>query len=70
MVERPETKFIGNQLPQGVEHVWRYRLTFGGARRKSVCMKPPTTRHAGDLVYIMEEVVEGNKWYVACEGHL
>ena len=33
-----------------------------------VCMEPPSTTHAGDLMFIMEEVVEGNKWYVAYEG--
>ena len=27
-----------------------------------------STTHAGDLMFIMEEVVEGNKWYVAYEG--
>ena len=32
------------------------------------CMEPPSTTHAGDLMFIMEEVVEGNKWYVAYEG--
>ena len=31
-------------------------------------MEPPSTTHAGDLMFIMEEVVEGNKWYVAYEG--
>ena len=33
-----------------------------------MCMEPPSTTHAGDLMFIMEEVVEGNKWYVAYEG--
>ena len=35
VVERPETIFIGtaNQVVQGVEHVWRYKLTFVGAER-------------------------------------
>ena len=36
--------------------------------RMYVCMEPPSTTHAGDLMFIMEEVVEGNKWYVAYEG--
>ena len=31
-------------------------------------MEPPSATHAGDLMFIMEEVVEGNKWYVAYEG--
>ena len=35
---------------------------------KELCMEPPSTTHAGDLMFIMEEVVEGNKWYVAYEG--
>ena len=70
VVERPETIFIGtaNQVVKGVEHVWRYKLTFVGAERMYVCMEPPSTTHAGDLMFIMEEVVEGNKWYVAYEG--
>ena len=50
------------------KHVWRYKLTFVGAERMYVCMEPPGTTHAGDLMFIMEEVVEGNKWYVAYEG--
>ena len=70
VVERPETIFIGtaNQVAKGVEHVWRYMLTRVGAERMYVCMEPPSTTHAGDLMFIMEEVVEGNKWYVAYEG--
>ena len=70
VVERPETIFIGtaNQVAKGVEHVWRYKLTRVGAERMYVCMEPPSTTHAGDLMFIMEEVVEGNKWYVAYEG--
>ena len=70
MVERPEMIFIGtaNQVAKGVEHVWRYKLTFVGAERMYVCMEPPSTTHAGGLMFIMEEVVEGNKWYVAYGG--
>ena len=70
VVERPETIFIGtaNQVAKGVEHVWRYKLTPVGAERMYVCMEPPSTTHAGDLMFIMEDVVEGNKWYVAYEG--
>ena len=70
VVERPETIFIGtaNQVAKGVEHVWRYKLTRVAAERMYVCMEPPSTTHAGDLMFIMEEVVEGNKWYVAYEG--
>ena len=72
VVERPEMIFIGiaNQVAKGVEHVWRYKLTRVGAERMYVCMEPPppSTTHAGDLMFIMEAVVEGNKWYVAYEG--
>ena len=59
VVERPETIFIGtaNQVAKGVEHVWRYKLTPVGAERMYVCMEPPSTTHAGDLMFIMEEVV-------------
>ena len=48
--------------------MWRYKLTFVGAERMYVRMETPSTTHAGDLMFIMEEVVEGNKWYVAYEG--
>ena len=48
--------------------MWRYKLTRVGAERIYVCMEPPSTTHAGDLMFIMEEVVEGNKWYVTYEG--
>ena len=70
VVERPETIFIAtaNRVAKGVEHVWCYKLAFVGAERMYVCMEPPSTTHAGDLMFIMEEVVEGNKWYVAYEG--
>ena len=70
VVERPATIFIGtaNQFAKGVGHVWRYKLTVVGAERIYVCMEPPSTTHAGDLMFIVQEVVEGNKWYVAYEG--
>ena len=70
VVERPATIFIGtaNQFAKGVGHVWRYKLTFVGAERIYVCMEPPSTTHAGDLMFIVQEVVEGNKWYAAYEG--
>ena len=63
VVERPETIFIGtaNQVAKGVEHVWCYKLSFVGAERMYVCMDPPSTTHAGDLMFIMEEVVEGKQ---------
>ena len=70
VVERPETIFIGtaNRVDKGVEHVWRYKLTVVGAERMYVRLEPPVTTHAGDCMFIMEEVVEGQKWYVAYEG--
>ena len=70
VVERPETIFIGaaNRVAKEVEHVWRYKLTVVGAERMYVCLEPPSTTHAGDCMFIMEEVVEGQKWYVAYEG--
>ena len=63
VVARPETIFIGtaDRFAKGVEHVWCYKLTFVGAQRMYVCMEPPSTTHAGDLMFIMEEVVEGKK---------
>ena len=47
VVERPETIFIGtaNRVAKGVEHVWRYKLTFVGAERMYVCMEPPIALH-------------------------
>ena len=44
------------------------KLTVVGAERMYVCLEPPVTTHAGDCMFIMEEVVEGQKWYVAYEG--
>ena len=67
-VLRRSSLWTANQVAKGVEHVWRYKLTPVGAERMYVCMEPPSTTHAGDLMFIMEEVVEGNKWYVAYEG--
>ena len=70
VVERPSTIFIGtaNRFAKGVEHVGCYKLTFLGAERIYVCMEPPNTTHAGDCMFIVPEVVEGSKWYVAYEG--
>ena len=52
-MERPETIFIAaNQVAKGVEHVWRYKLTRVGAERMYVCMDPPSTTHAGDLMFL------------------
>ena len=41
-------------------------LTRVGAERMYVCMEPPSTTHAGDLMFIMEEVVEGTSgmWHM------
>ena len=41
VVDRPEKIFIGtaNRVAKGVEHVWRYKLTFVGAERMYVCME-------------------------------
>ena len=53
VVARPETIFIGtaSRFAKGVEHVWQYKLTFVGAQRMYVCMEPPSTTHAGDLMF-------------------
>jgi len=69
VLERPETMIIGiaNQVAKGVEHVWRYKLILL-VLSTYVCMEPPSTIHARDLMFIIEEVVDGNKWYVAYEG--
>ena len=42
---------LANQVAKGVEHVWRYKLTRVGAERMYVCMEPPSTTHAGDLMF-------------------
>ena len=69
-MERLATIFIGiaNRFAKGVEHVWCYKLIFIGTECIYVCMEPPSTTHAGDCMFIMPEVVEGSKWYVAYEG--
>ena len=61
-------EIVVERFAKGVEHVWRYKLNRVGAECIYVCMEPPSTIHAGDLMFSMEEVVEGNKWYVAYEG--
>ena len=70
VVERPETIFFGiaNRFAKGVEHVWRYKLTFVGAERIYVCMEPPSTTHAGDCMFILPEVVEGKMRYRTYKG--
>ena len=34
-----------SRFAKGVEHVWRYKLTFVGAERIYVCMEPPSATH-------------------------
>ena len=53
--ERPETIFIGteNRFRKGAGHVWRYQLSFVGDQRVYVCLQPPSTTHAGDVMFIV-----------------
>ena len=62
VVERPANIFIGtsSRFAKGVGYVWRYVLTTVGPERIYVCMEPPSTTHAGDCMFIVPEVVEGN----------
>ena len=41
--------------------MWRYVLTTVGPGRIYVCMEPPSTTHAGDCMFIVPEVVEGEQ---------
>ena len=44
--------------------MWRYKLTFVGAERIYVCMEPPSTTHAGDLMFIYPGRSRGGKQVV------
>ena len=63
VVERPATIFIGtsSRFAKGVGYVWRYVLTTVGPERIYVCMEPPSTTHAGDCMFSVPEVVEGEQ---------
>ena len=70
VVERPATIYIGTsgRFAKGVGHVWRYVLTTVGPERIYVCTDPPSTTHAGDVMFIVAEHVNGTLWHVAYEG--
>jgi len=70
VVKRPATICIGiaNQFSKGVGHVWCYKLIFVGAERIYVHMEPSSTTYIENLMFMVQEVVEENKWYVAYEG--
>ena len=60
--ECPETIFIGtrSRFAKGAGHVWRYQLSDVGAQRIFVCLQPPSTTHAGDVMFIVPQV-EGER---------
>ena len=69
---RPATIYIGTaaRMRKGVAHVWRYDLVHVGADRFYVCQTPPSTTFPGDVMFIVQEQVGGQTWYVAYEGRV
>ena len=65
--ECPETIFIGtrSRFAKGAGHVWRYQLSDVGAQRIFVCLQPPSTTHAGDVMFIVPQV-EGETVAACC----
>jgi len=70
VVERPATIFIGtaNQFVKGVGHVWRFHLTFVGAKRIYVCMEPPSRTQTE--MFIVQEVVKETRTMWRVKGAL
>ena len=68
--ERPETIFIGtrSRFRKGAGHVWRYELSSVGSQRIYVCLQPPSTTHANDVMFIVPQVEGDRVFYVAYEG--
>ena len=62
-MKRPATTFIGtaNGFAKEIGHMWCYKLILVGTERIYVYMEPPSTIHAGDFMFIVQEVGEGNK---------
>eukprot|EP00438_Fugacium_kawagutii_P007269 Skav211174 [mRNA] locus=scaffold1363:257676:258071:- [translate_table: standard] len=66
----PETIFIGtlSDFMHGADHVWRYQLKWVGDQKIYMCLEPPSTTRAGDIMYIVRHL-EGEKvFHVAYEG--
>ena len=70
--ERPETIFIGteNRFRKGAGHVWRYQLSSVGDQRVYVCLQPPSTAHAGDVMFIVPQLEGERVFHVAYEGRV
>ena len=54
--ERPQTIFIGtrSRFRKGAGHVWRYELSSVGSQRIYVCLQPPSTTHANDVMFTID----------------
>ena len=70
--ERPQTIFIGtrSRFRKGAGHVWRYELSSVGSQRIYVCLQPPSTTHANDVMFIVPQVEGDRVFYVAYEGRV
>ena len=68
--ERPEVIFIGtrSRFAKGAGHVWRYQLTYVGDQRIYLCLEPPSTTHANDVMFIVPQLEGERVFYVAYEG--
>ena len=70
--ERPDTIFIGtrSRFRKGAGHVWRYQLSSVGSQRIYVCLQPPSTTHANDVMFIVPQLEGDRVFYVAYEGRV
>ena len=50
--------------------MWRYELSSVGAQRLYVCLQPPSTTYAHDVMFIVPQVKGDSVFYVAYEGRV
>ena len=50
--------------------MWRYQLSSVGSQRIYVCLQPPSTTHANDVMFIVPQVKGDSVFYVAYEGRV
>ena len=67
---RLPTIYVGtkSRFAKGVEHVWRYQLMWVGRQQLFVCLEPPSTTHANDIMFIVPQMDNGALFHVVYEG--
>ena len=72
LAESPAKIYIGTEsrFAKGAGHAWCYKLTWVGPQRLHVCMDPPSTTHAHDVMFIAPQTENGTVSYVAYEGRV